>query len=113
MIALASPASLKGVLTPLEASAALAAGLRRSEGLDVSELPVADGGEGTALVLEHALGGTWHSATVADPLGRPVLASWLVLRRRHRRGRVRTGGRAAATGRTRARPAARIEPRRR
>ena len=79
MIALASPASLKGVLTPLEASAALAAGLRRREGLDVSELPVADGGEGTALVLEHALGGAWHSATVADPLGRPVLASWLVL----------------------------------
>jgi glycerate 2-kinase len=79
MIALASPASLKGVLTPREASAALAVGMRRVDGLEVDEAPVADGGEGTALVLEQALGGEWHRAVVADPFGRPVTAAWLVL----------------------------------
>jgi len=79
MIALASPASLKGVLTPGEASAALATGLGRVDGVDAEELPVADGGEGSALVLEQSLGGDWHEAVVADPLGRPVEATWLVL----------------------------------
>ena len=79
MIALASPASLKGVLTPREASAALAVGMRRIVGVEVDEAPVADGGEGTALVLEQALGGQWHEALVADPLGRRVTARWLEL----------------------------------
>ena len=50
MNALASPASLKGVLTAGEAAAALARGFRRA-GADVEELPLADGGEGTAVVL--------------------------------------------------------------
>jgi glycerate 2-kinase len=48
--ALASPASLKGVLTAGEAAAALAQGFRRS-GAEADELPLADGGEGTAVVL--------------------------------------------------------------
>jgi glycerate 2-kinase len=48
--ALASPASLKGVLSAGEAAAALARGLRGS-GAEVEELPLADGGEGTAVVL--------------------------------------------------------------
>jgi glycerate 2-kinase len=48
--ALASPASLKGVLTAGEAAAALAVGLRRA-GAHAEELPLADGGEGTADVL--------------------------------------------------------------
>jgi glycerate 2-kinase len=76
--ALASPASLKGVLSAVEASMALAAGLRVS-GVDVEELPVADGGEGTAEVLAAALGGEWRTASVRDPLGRVVTASYLVL----------------------------------
>jgi glycerate kinase len=79
MIALASPASLKGVLTPRQAGSALAAGMRRIEAVEAVELPVADGGEGTASVLEQALGGEWHQALVGDPLGRPVEATWLVL----------------------------------
>jgi glycerate kinase len=79
MIALASPASLKGVLTPLEAAAALAAGLRQVDGVEVDEAPVADGGEGTAMVLERSLGGDWHDAAVSDPLGRSVTAQWLRL----------------------------------
>ena len=50
MNALASPASLKGVLSAGAAAAALARGLRRT-GAEVEELPLADGGEGTAVVL--------------------------------------------------------------
>jgi glycerate kinase len=79
MRALASPASLKGVLSATEAAALLAAGLRRVDGLDVVEAPVADGGEGTAEVLHRSLGGEWRTAVVSDPLGRTVPARWLLL----------------------------------
>ena len=79
MLALASPASLKGVLSPQEAASLLAAGMRRVPGVEVDELPVADGGEGTAAVIQEALGGTWYSAKVVDALGRPVTAEWLLL----------------------------------
>jgi glycerate kinase len=76
--ALLSPASLKGVLSATGAAAALARGAREA-GIEADELPVADGGEGTAEVFERALGGEWRAAEVQDPLGRPVEASWLVL----------------------------------
>jgi glycerate 2-kinase len=76
--ALASPASLKGVLAAPGAAAALAEGFR-SAGIDARELPVADGGEGTAAALAAALGGEWHVATVSGPLGEPVEARWLLL----------------------------------
>jgi glycerate 2-kinase len=79
VLALASPASLKGVFSPLESATLLASGMRRVDGLDVEELPVADGGEGTAAVIHSALGGTWHTAVVSDALGRPVAADWLLL----------------------------------
>jgi glycerate kinase len=76
--ALLSPASLKGVLSARAAAAALAAGVVRG-GAEAVELPVADGGEDTADVLERALGGEWREARVPDPLGRPVAARWLAL----------------------------------
>ena len=66
-LALACPASLKGVLSAREAAAALAEGLRAGA-FDVDELPVADGGEGTADVLG------WdrvESFEVIDAFGRP------------------------------------------
>jgi glycerate kinase len=75
---LASPASLKGVLTAVEAAMALAAGFR-NEGVDADAVPVADGGEGTAEVVAAARGGVWRSAAVSDPLGRTVEARFLVL----------------------------------
>lgn len=78
MSALASPASLKGVLRAVDAAAALARGFR-SAGVEAVELAVADGGEGTAEVLVAALGGHWHEAVVSDPIGRPVTARWLML----------------------------------
>ena len=76
---LASPASLKGVLTPREAAVLLAAGMRRVEGVEAVEAPVADGGEGTADVIHAALGGEWWTAVVSDPLGRTIGARWLLL----------------------------------
>ena len=64
MRVLACPASLKGVLTAVEAAAALARGARRAAGIEVVELPVADGGEGTLEVLALATGGEWRSVDV-------------------------------------------------
>jgi glycerate kinase len=75
---LASPASCKGVLSAVEAAMALAAGMRNA-GLEAEELPVADGGEGTAEVFAAAFGGEWRLAAASDPLGRPVRARYLVL----------------------------------
>jgi glycerate 2-kinase len=49
--ALASPASLKGVLSSREAAEALAAGFARA-GVEAEHAPIADGGEGTAEVLD-------------------------------------------------------------
>jgi glycerate 2-kinase len=76
--ALLCPASLKGVLSARAAASALAAGVRAG-GADADELPVGDGGEGTAEAVGAVLGGSWRDAAVADPLGRPVVARWLVL----------------------------------
>jgi glycerate kinase len=73
-----APASLKGVLSAEEAARSLAQGVEAAGG-DAVELPVADGGEGTAAVLFGALGGDWHEASVHDPLGRPIVARFLVL----------------------------------
>jgi glycerate kinase len=60
--ALASPASLKGVLSAGAAAAALAEGLR--SWAEVDQLPVADGGEETLIVLHMALGGDWSEVEV-------------------------------------------------
>ena len=78
MRALLCPASLKGVLSARAAAAALGRGFREV-GADVTELPVADGGEGTCEALALALGGEWREAVVSDPLGRPIPARWLFL----------------------------------
>ncbi len=70
MRALLCPASLKGVLSARAAAAALARGVRESGG-EAVELPVADGGEGTAEALERgarrrvARGGGLRSARPA------------------------------------------------
>jgi glycerate 2-kinase len=76
---LACPASLKGVLTAVEAAAALGRGARRVPGIEVVELPVADGGEGTLEVVALARGGVWRGVDVHDAFGRPRRARWLQL----------------------------------
>ena len=75
---LVAPDSFKGTLSGAEVAAAVAAGLRDA-GRDAVELPVGDGGEGTVDVLVNALGGELRAATVADPLGRSVEASYAIL----------------------------------
>src|SRR5919201_3708132 len=76
---LACPASLKGALSAIDAAAALAEGLGRVERVEVEELPVADGGEGTLEVLARARAAVWHVADVHDAFGRPRQARWLEL----------------------------------
>lgn len=78
MRALACPASLKGVLSASAAASALGDGFRRA-GVEVVELPLADGGEGTLDALHAALGGVWHRSGVHDAFGRPRQARWLEL----------------------------------
>ena len=54
--------------------------MRRVAGVDVDEPPVADGGEGTALVLDAARSAaSAHAAVVATRSAAPSTASWLVL----------------------------------
>ena len=77
--ALVAPDSFKGTFGAGEVAAAIASGLR-SAGRDAVELPVADGGEGTMEVLLATLDGERRSATVSDPLGRPVSAEFALLR---------------------------------
>jgi glycerate kinase len=76
--ALVAPDSFKGTFSAREVAAAIAGGLRAA-GREARELPVADGGEGTMEVLVDALGGDVRTATVSDPLGRPVEASFALL----------------------------------
>jgi glycerate 2-kinase len=65
--ALASPASLKGVLSGREAASLLAKGLARA-GVEVEESPIADGGEGTAEMLG---AGLLRKVPVHDAFGAP------------------------------------------
>jgi glycerate kinase len=74
-----APDSLKGALAAPDAAAALAEGARRVDGVDADELPLGDGGEGTAEAIRRAVGGEWRSVNVRDPLGRPVGARYLDL----------------------------------
>ena len=66
MRALASPASLKGVLSAREAARLLAEGFARG-GVEADQAPIADGGEGTAEMLD-----AWQvqSVPVHDAFGR-------------------------------------------
>jgi glycerate kinase len=66
-----APDKFKGTFSAAEVAAAIAAGLRDA-GREAAELPVADGGEGTAAVL----GGVPVPTAASDALGRPVEASY-------------------------------------
>jgi len=68
---LVAPDKFKGTFGAAEVAAAIAAGLRAA-GREAVELPVADGGEGTAAIL----GGKPVPAAASDALGRPVEASY-------------------------------------
>lgn len=53
-----------------------------SAGSSADLCPAADGGEGTAEVLLAALGGERRTAPAHDPLGRPIVASYCLVRQR-------------------------------
>ncbi len=70
---LVAPDSFKGTFTAAEVTAAIGDGLRAG-GRPVDLCPAADGGEGTLDALCVPFRAQPHSATVTDPLGRPIEA---------------------------------------
>ncbi len=61
--------SFKGCLGSAEIAAHIAAGIRSvSTDIEVVEVAVGDGGEGTADALVSSLGGSWHEVVVTGPL---------------------------------------------
>ncbi len=73
-----APDSFKGSVTSVDVARALAAGWARGRPSDELLLaPLADGGEGTLAAIEAAGGWTTETATVRDPLRRPIVARWL------------------------------------
>ncbi|GGK73215.1 glycerate kinase [Ornithinimicrobium pekingense] len=73
-----APDSFKGSLTAAEAAAAMARGARSALGEDaqVTEVPMADGGEGTLEALLAAWGAHPHEVRTVDALGRPRTGRW-------------------------------------
>lgn len=72
---LLAPDSFKGSFSAPEVAAALARGIRAT-GLVATELPVADGGEGTSEVLAGPLQLKSTTVHATDPLGRPLDATY-------------------------------------
>ena len=70
-----APDSYKECLSAREVADALARALSM-RGATPLCVPLSDGGEGTVDVLTAALGGEIRTATVSDPLGRPVEAAF-------------------------------------
>jgi glycerate kinase len=108
MKVVAAPNHYKGSLGAPAAAAAIARGIRAVWGdVEVLEVPVADGGEGTVDALVAAHSGQRVTATVEGPLGEPVEAAF---------GLIDQGGTAvvelaAASGLTLV-PPGRLDPRR-
>ena len=78
-----APDSYKECLDAREVARAMAAGVQGAGGgeepLEVVEMPLADGGEGTVKVLAGALGARTVRATVTGPLGEPVEAEYAIV----------------------------------
>src|SRR3990170_7016429 len=75
-----APQSFKGSADAVAVASAIARGIRRVwPRAQCVELPLADGGEGTAFALVRATGGEMRQARVHDPLGREIDAQWGVL----------------------------------
>jgi len=79
MRVLVAPDGFGGTLTAVEAAEAIAAGWRDvAPGTDLDLAPLSDGGPGFVDVLYAGLGGDLVDVEVSDPLGRPVVAQFLV-----------------------------------
>ncbi|MBQ9192908.1 MAG: glycerate kinase [Bacteroidales bacterium] len=72
-----APDSYKECLSARRVAQVMGAALREVDpAVEVVEMPLADGGEGTVEVLTAALGGRICHATVTGPLGEPVNAAY-------------------------------------
>ena len=72
--------SFKGSLSSRDVASAITIGLRRADSsLELVQIPIADGGEGTVDAYLAAVGGKRHTCSVAGPLGKPVEADYAVL----------------------------------
>lgn len=74
---LVAPDSFKGTFSAVQVADGIARGLL-ARGRQVQPCPIADGGEGTLEVLAPALCAEVRTATVADPLGRPIEARFAI-----------------------------------
>ena len=78
MRVLIAPDCFGGTLSAVQAAAAIASGWAQARpGDELVCVPLSDGGPGFVAVLHAALGGSLRTVQVADPLGRPVSATWL------------------------------------
>lgn len=77
MRVLLCPDSFKGSLDSPAVARAMACGVRQVvPEAEITELPMADGGEGTAEILTRALGGVWRHDWVRGANGVAVCAEW-------------------------------------
>lgn len=77
MNVLIAPNAFKNSLDAADVAAAIAVGFGRSAMKpDCVELPVADGGDGTLVVLQRIIGCELHEMRVAGPYGEQVSAAW-------------------------------------
>jgi glycerate kinase len=77
---LVAPNAWKGSLSAPAAAEAIATGVRAAlPQAEISVLPIADGGDGTAEVLRRAMGGRSRETDVHDALHRPARASFAVI----------------------------------
>lgn len=75
-----APQEFKGSLTAIEASHAIASGVRAAlPGAEIIEVPMSDGGPGLVDAMLAARGGERIETVVHDPLMRPVRAGWALL----------------------------------
>src|SRR4051812_40048250 len=75
---LGAPDSFKGTFSATAVAGLVARGLREG-GREAVELPLGDGGEGTLDALIASLDATVLTASVSDPLGRPVDARFALI----------------------------------
>lgn len=75
-----APDSFKGSISARDLCTAMRQGIQRVDpAIEIIELPLADGGEGTMENMVFSTNGDIHEYEVSDPLGRPVKASFGVL----------------------------------
>ena len=77
---LVAPDKFKGSIGAAEVAQHIAAGLREAlPDAEITSLPIADGGEGTASVICSAAGGEWHTCALHDALGNTVDARYCTI----------------------------------